>query len=681
MKPLIPLILLLSLSSWLHAQTLSPQFTPPLSPRLANYTITAKFNAETKRITASESLVWKNHTRDTVRTLQFHLYLNAFRNNRSTFFRESGGQLRGDESKENGWGYITLEKIFLITSQGKLDLKPRIKFIQPDDGNADDQTVIEISLPQPVLPYSSATIEIDFISQLPKVFARTGYAGEFVLAGQWFPKIGVYEGAGERYIDSAAAQGQWNCHQFHGNSEFFADFGVYDVSIDVPKNYIVGATGVRQSEQVRGETKTLHFTAEDVHDFAWTASPHFQTFTDTVRSADGHLITIYFLAQPSHASDEQVARHFTAVKHTIAHHEEWFGVYPYPAITVVDPPYNGTGAGGMEYPTFITTGTFWNLPLGIRSPEIVTVHEFGHQYFQGMLASNEFEEAWLDEGMNTYAELKVTEKFYTRHALHSKAVEHAPPAKPDYFDDKTSFIDWLGLRLGNVEQARLAYTNPGSVKRDIIVKPGWKYERGGYGTFSYSKPGTMMLTLENLLGAEVMKKVMRTYFERFRFKHPTTKDFIAVATEVAERESGKERTAYLSSFFQQFLYTTAALDYAVQSISNERPETASDSLYESKVIIERREEAVLPVEVVILFSDSSTAREAWDGRDRYKVFRYSKPVKVIKAAIDPEHKILLDLNFTNNQLTVAPETAGLWRWVSKIGFWFQNVMLAVLSLT
>ncbi len=645
-----------------------------LSPRLANYDITATLDVESRTVKATEILTWKNHTNDTVPDLQFHLYLNAFKNRNSTFFKESGGQLRGiglDESDgESVWGFVEIESMKLLSLNQKdanEDLTARLQFIQPDDQNKDDQTVAQVVLPSPVLPKGEVKLEIKFKSKLPKIFARTGYAadGKFFLVAQWFPKIGVYEGAGDRYVPLTAPRGKWNCHQFHGNSEFFADFGVYRVAITVPKNYVVGATGALQSETEQGDTKTLVFYQEDVHDFAWTASPLFQVFEDSYTSKDGHAIKLTFLAQPQHA--DQAERHFTAIKHTLEWTEEWLGIYPYSTLTIVDPVYGGGGAGGMEYPTFITTGTFWKLPLGIKATEIVTVHEFGHQYFYGMLASNEFEEAWLDEGMNTWLELSVMRRYYGGEA-----------GKQSALADKTSAIDFMGIRIGNPEQSRASYTSPSNAKRDTVVKPVWTYHRGGYGIFSYNKPGAMMLTLENILGEEMMKRVMRTYFERFKFKHPTTQDFIRTVNEV----TGKDFTP----FFNQFLYSTIALDYAVQSIiigesDDDEPEgvradtKSTEGKFKSKVVFERKEEAVAPMDICIKFSDGTEFREVWDGVARYKIYEFEKPAKAVAAYIDSENKYLLDVNRNNNALTTKPQTIGFWKWAMNAMFWLQNFLL------
>ena len=176
-----------------------------LSKHIVDYRIKAKLVPEERAIIGEETLIWLNDSDFPVTELQFHLYLNAFKNNRSTFITESGGTHRGFQLGEDEWGYCEVQKIKI--KEG-LDLTLSIQYIHPDDNNEQDQTVMKVELPQALLPQEKVTLEIDFTSKLPKVFARSGYAGDFYMVAQWFPKIGVWE------------NGQWNCHQYHENSEF-----------------------------------------------------------------------------------------------------------------------------------------------------------------------------------------------------------------------------------------------------------------------------------------------------------------------------------------------------------------------------------------------------------------------------------------------------------------------------
>ncbi|MEK7406887.1 MAG: M1 family metallopeptidase, partial [Acidobacteriota bacterium] len=663
--------------------------TAALSRQVVDYQIRARLDPAARAVTGSQVLKWLNDSPDLVRELRFHLYMNAFKNEKSTFMRESGGPSRGYRVREGEWGWIDIRRLRIA---GGPDLTRAIRFIHPDDGNADDQTVIAVDLPQPVKPGETITLHIDFHTRLPHVLARTGYHGQFYMVAQWFPKIGVWEKAGDRY----AAAGGWNCHQFHANSEFYADYGRYDVTITVPSRYEVGATGVMASWELNAasNTSTYRFVQEDVHDFAWTASPTFRRVerlfvagselsardlaeaarllgqpADDLQLGDVRMI---LLIQPEHAS--QVERHFKAVVNGLKYFGLWYGKYPYRTITVVDPPYGGRGAGGMEYPTLITAGTSWLASDREQSPEMVTVHEFGHQFWYGLVGNNEFEESWLDEGINTYSTSKILDKAYPPGALPMRAFG-LPLSR------------WLEMpRLHWDVINRAAYLV--SPKADSMVRNAWEYyDSTSYAINSYMRPGVVLRTLENHLGERTMARILRAFHQRWRFRHPTTHDFIKVVNEVSGRD--------MQWFFDQFVFGSNILDYRVAGVSSrelgvergvfdgpqgrttidKRPEPRQ-KLYESEVRIQREGEAVFPVAVRIRFKDGHVAEREWDGRYRWTKYTFVRPAEVESVVIDPERKMLLDANFANNSYTARVQAAPLLKWTASLLFWVQNLLVA-----
>ena len=606
-----------------------------LSDRIVHYTIDVALEPSKKMLIGKEILIWKNPSDDTVRELRFHLYLNAFKNQRSTFMKESDGESRGFELTDGEWGWIDISSIKLHA----VELKKSMEFIQPDDGNKDDSTVMRIVLPKPVLPQETITMEIQFIARLPRAFARTGYYQNFFLVGQWFPKIGVYEIAGQRY----ATKGEWNCHQFHEHTEFYANFGVYEVNITVPKNFVVGATGtlVKRTE-TRGGFAQHSYHAEDVHDFAWTASPDYLVIDDRWKH-----VAIRLLMQPQR---EYLAdRYLASVKSALAYYERLLGVYPYHILTLVDPANGAMGAGGMEYPTFITLGTLWGIGSWLRFQEIVTVHEFGHQYWYGMLASNEFEEAWLDEGINQYIETRIMD---------------------DVYGKNISVLDLFGFHIGDFAYTREGYAGTSDPALAPTYQPAWKYTRG-YGVFTYDKPAVLLTTLERMIGRSVMDEILRTYFDRWKFKHPCTRDFIAIVNEVVRLRHGIRFGENMNWFFDQTLFGKQVCDFELTSITNRWSD--STSMYESRVQISQLRDMRLPVEVRIEFEDGSVRHEHWTGNGKSKTFIYRGDKQVRSALIDPENKLPLDINMVNNSKTIATDAIPLIKYTSKFLFWIQSV--------
>ncbi len=636
-------------------------FPKPLSPRIANYRISVTLDAEKKMLKGKETLEWRNTSNERVRELQFHLYLNAFKNSLSTFMKESGGHLRGDRMPPGGWGWIDVN--FMTIRNGE-ELKSKIEFIHPDDDNTGDQTVFRVPLAQPVSPNQTITLDITFTARLPRVFARSGYDKDFFMCGQWFPKIGVYEPAGMRY----ATKGQWNCHQYHANSEFYADYGVYDVDMTVPKNFVVGATGILENERANEDgTKTCFYHAEDVHDFSWTASPLYSVVEDQWKH-----VRIRLLIQPQHVSGS-AERYVLSAKAALQYLNDHVGTYPYPNLTIVDPQYGADGAGGMEYPTLITGDALWGIPEGIRLVELVTIHEFGHQYFYGMVGSDEFEEAWLDEGITQYYETRIMDATY---------------------GVKTSGIDCLGFRMGDFEFTRSGYADTKERKIAPTFDNAWAYKAGGYGTMSYNKPATFLTTLQRMVGDSVMDEIMKTYFERWKFRHPCSRDFIAVVNDVVHRRLGDKFGKDMNWFFDQVLYGTDVCDYELTSIQSgiafgprgvvdsagkkiaPRPprDTTKGEMYTSSVLVSRLGEVKMPVDVLVHFEGGTEVREHWDGQARWKEFTYTNEHEVDWAKVDPDNVLAIDVNVNNNSRTNDRITQPIWKYTVKFLYWVQNIL-------
>jgi hypothetical protein len=615
-----------------------------LSRQVASYEIRARLVPATRTIEATERLRWTNDSSSAVSELPFHLYMNAFKNDRTTFMKESGGRHRGSRAGEDDWGRIDVRRVGLA---GGADLTGTMAFLRPDDGNEGDETVMCVTLPEPVGPGATVELDVEFAVRLPRIFARSGYSGDFYMAGQWFPKIGVLR------------DGAWNCHQYHANSEFFADFGAYRVELIVPEAYVVGATGRRVSERRNGDgTKTLVHVQEDVHDFAWTACPEFVEFRERFVLEDPPVDTeMILLVHKAHLNSRE--RYARALRQGLEYYSRSYGPYPYATITLVDPAPGAAGAVGMEYPTLFTAGTTSWMPPGALFPEMVTIHEFGHGYWYGIVASNEFEEAWLDEGVNSYSEIKALERYY---------------------GEDRSMLDVQGIRLGDRASHRLRVA--GSGRFDPVLRDSWSFVSGGsYGMNVYSKAALMLLTLERRLGEDVMARVMRTYYERWKFRHPRSEDFIRVAEEVGGQDLGW--------FFDQALRSPDRLDYGVSELTAREVEAPGGlsgkapagpapkaRIYRSEVVAARYGEWVFPQELLVTFSDGRKVRQSWDGKDRWKRFVYELPVKAVRAEVDPDRKLVLDTNALNDSRLLEPGGKG----VRRAGLGFLRALQGLLSL-
>jgi hypothetical protein len=600
--------------------TIAINSTTPLSQRIVHYEIDAKYDAVKHIIDANEVLTYHNLTGQALDHFPFHLYQNAFQPN-ATWVREA----KRDGSRDTTYDHwdpkqYGSEEITSIEVVGQGDLTKNLQYISPDDGNPDDKTVVDLRLPQPISPGAFVQFKIAFHEQMPETQARSGWKRDFLLGGQWFPKVGVFW------------HGAWNCHQYHATTEFFADFGVYDVKLTVPQYEVIGASGVEVGNTNNSDgTKTETYHGDDIHDFAWTVSPRYKVRETTYQSQMGP-VKLRFLMQPAHW--DQAERHERITRETIDRFEKWYGPYPYKTLTVVDPEPD-SAAEGMEYPTFITGGTSWFMPKGVYLPEVVVEHEFGHQYWYGMVATNEFEDAWMDEGINSYTEVKVLDSILGK---------------------DTSMLNIGGITLGERGEQRFSYA--GVADRDPMAQNAYDYmNSNSYGGITYGKTASVLLTLEGMIGEDTMDKAMHAYFMKYRFTHPTKEDFLKTIEEV----SGKD----LRWYFNQAVYGSQVMDYEVsQAVSSpvdwyeekkdKKEANKGGTAYQSYVTLHRKEDFVMPVVVEIKFDNGEKIREQWDGKSRWTRFSYVKKAKVVSAELDPDHTIQIDRNNFNNSYVVEP---------------------------
>ncbi|MCZ6788157.1 MAG: M1 family metallopeptidase, partial [Planctomycetota bacterium] len=483
---------------------------PKQSARVVTYTIHAKLVPESQTVLGKMEIVWRNTSSTPVGELYFHLYLNAFRDRESTFMKEGQGRGRSRSNwDEDHPGSVEIGS--MKTSDGRELWNDESRaFVAPDDGNDKDRTLARVTLPSPVAPDETVHLAVEFTSELPRVFRRTGWSGDpdkpdslFFMLAQWYPKLAVLR-------SREGKPAEWNRHQYHANTEFFAEYGVFQVHITVPEGFVVGATGVRTNSVSNGDGTVTHVhKQEDVHDFAWCASPgfisreyewEFDTFCNDADNAgvafgDGPTmgqkirkvladtaarlgkelddvkpegkVTIKILVQRDHA--DLIDRFQWAAGASIACYGIWFGAYPYKVLTVMAPPNGGGAAGGMEYPTLITVWGNRLAPWYSTGMEGVTIHEFGHQYFYGLLGSNEFEEAWLDEGFTSFSDARCFEVAYGPNRTwlnygnfttpHTRPFD--PPAVFPRFKRLLRLDSWLGQIPAPWKEPKTIVPDPG----------------------------------------------------------------------------------------------------------------------------------------------------------------------------------------------------------------------------
>jgi len=324
----------------------------------------------------------------------------------------------------------------------------------------------------------------------------------------------------------------------------------------------------------------------------------------------------------------------------------------------------------MEYPTLFTAGTRWLAPSRGNDPEGVTVHECGHQFWYGIVGNNEFEFAWLDEGLNTFSTGRTVAESHHPNDLVERYLGGFVPL---VFRD-------IPLSREVDENGLAGYRS--AAESDVPSTPSYRYWPGTGGAISYSKTALWLHTLERHLGWPTLQRILSTFFERWKFRHPRPADFFAVVNEVSGRD--------MTWFFDQVHRSSNVFDYGIGRLDCVPAAAAgladrggartfsaggTDGPYRTTVVVRRYGEAVFPVDVAVIFENGEQVRERWDGRGRWTSFTYERPVRVRSAEVDPGRVLLLDVDRTNNSRTMAPAgraAARKWMWTWMI--WLQDLL-------
>ncbi len=453
----------------------------------ADYNIQVYLAPDSNTLEGSVEILFTSGVEFPVDTLWIHLYPNAYRDHTTAFGQDleaqgSNGFRRSDES-DKGW--IELSNWYMNGDSVVAQV---------------DETLGFIVLETPLHGGESVSISGNFLVKVPKFWSRMGHHRETYQITQWYPKMCVLDEDG------------WHRSRYHAMGEFYSDYGNYSVAIDVPVDFVTAATGrTLETEFNPDSTRRVdHWIATDVHDFAWSSSPnytirdHVYNYPDSGGTVRVHLVLL--------EDDENYWKDIPdAVDSTLAYYGEWYMPYPYNDLWVVDPVVSGSG--GMEYPQFVFAAL--NFPA-TRLLEMVTIHEVGHQWFYGLLGNNETDEAWLDEGMNTFSELRYMER---RHG---------------FAGNMTTTPDWL-LSVSDRDLQAISFVS--GVHQDVtpVLSRATDAGDGSYSTgyTYYTKPALFLSMLQVQLGDQLFNRIMSTYFERFAGHHPHTDDFIAIVEELS----------------------------------------------------------------------------------------------------------------------------------------------------
>jgi hypothetical protein len=483
LKKIFYLLLLMLVSLWAVAQHNYWQ-------QQADCNISVTLDDKTHALDGYLQIQYTNHSPDTLTYIWFHLWPNAYKNDRTAFSDQllENGSTTFYFSDDDKRGYIN-----------QLNFKVNGTVVAMED-HPQHQDIIKIILNTPLQPGAACTIETPFHVQLPYNFSRGGHTGQSYQVTQWYPKPAVYDSDG------------WHPMPYLDQGEFYSEFGNYNVEVTVPAGYIVAASGRKTNETNKGLTTTLQYQLNNAHDFAWFADKRFILQQDTLQLPSGKIIEVQAYSLPPGKKADVWKSALQYVKNATLTRSRLLGEYPYPVVAVVQAELDY--GGGMEYPGVTVIS-------GATSParlESVIEHEVGHNWLYGILANNERAHAWMDEGINSY--------YGSRYRKETAVVQPGKNTGKATFTQQRLPADMRFFVLYNAIMAKI--DQPLETSSEMMSAKN-------YGLMNYQKGMYFMQYLEAVLGRNIFDKAMQEYYHRWQFKHPTPADLKKVLEDVSKR--------------------------------------------------------------------------------------------------------------------------------------------------
>ena len=533
-----------------------------------------------------------------------HLYANAFADDGTVFMRESAGRLRG--IARSGRGSIDIHSIVVdMADEDGAHLNAELLPAADDELIPGDHTQMRLALPAPLAPGATMDLTVRFTTALPPVFARSGYADSFHMVAQFFPKLARRE-----------PDGRWATFPYHGFGEFYADFATYELQVTAPPDFVIGATGTAAGREPRGNQVVHHFVARRVHDVAFAAWPHFREYR---RTEQGVRIRILYPA----GFQSVLPTYAAVVTDGLRRFGRLFGAYPYPELTVIVPPRGAEGAAGMEYPTlFASAGGWLPIPFApIGAAEGTTAHELAHQWFQGMIATDEVTWPMLDEGLTQWA---TGDLLTARHG------------------ETRAGLAIAGLELSFFELMRIA-----ALRAPLPGPPGRSadefHSADDYGRSVYARTCVVIETLGRTHGKRRIERALGRYARSQRFAHPDPADLYGAF----DAELG---TGFSARLLAPALMEGRVADLLVESVAT-APEAGG---HRNRVQLRRRPgrnqtpALALDSSVALTYSDGTQRRIPWPAAEGDLVIDEVAATPLWAAEVDPDRQNLLDPSRLDN---------------------------------
>lgn len=551
MRKFLLLIVITQVSGQLLSQNLPKSINQAKWQQRVAYNINVILDDTLNQLKGFETIQYTNNSPNSLSEIYMHLWPNGYRNRNTAFARQHLENGKSDfyfsTQEQRGW----IDSLhFMVGGKAvKWQLTP-------------DIDIAILTLNQAIEPGQTVEISTPFVVKIPGIFSRMGYDEGLFCITQWYPKPAVYDVNG------------WNPMPYLDQGEFYSEFGSFDVRITLPKNYVVAATGLVQDENEKlwwqnrsanasiehpslSASKTLRFLQDSVHDFAWFCSKEFKVAHSEVLLNNGKKVDTWLFAKTKNRDGKISGIEY--INEAVTFYSEKVGNYPYALAQVVITPLKA--GGGMEYPTITNCQSI---------DKTIIVHEVGHNWFYGILGSNERDYPWMDESLNTYYEGRnKRESKKNKSELSAQLSKKGFSISPENFNQEELLFGYSCRK--NIDQAGNLYSVA--------------YTDNNYGAIIYAKNPLAFGYLQSYLGDAIFDAMMHAYYENWKFKHPLPGDF----RQHAEQFTGKN----LSWFFDDILGSTKKQDYKMVAAK------------EGFIRVKNKGELIAPLAITQILNDST----------------------------------------------------------------------------
>jgi len=597
--------------------------------KLNEYKIEVDFLPDEKLINVVEDILWFNNSKVLIDEIYFTLTANGCgRNNRS--------KNNLDKSQRTSFEFSE------ITLNGK---PADIGYKLNDENSNTDSSIGIIKLAENLESADSTFIHLEYKLLIPKSSGNFGYADDrnFFLFTGWYPKISVFR------------NGNWESHSDHPFIKPFSEFADCRIEINLPNIFKIAAPGI---VEIRSEENQITYISKlnCINDFTWSASDNIITQSESGLGKNKNVKLNLFIQPENNRYSE---RYLDAMKSFIITMEKEVGSYPFHELTLVDLPRESNFIE-ESFPALITVKSELISPVEIQKPEYKIAALIAEQYFGNTVGSNPIYESWLSKGISAYFAEKIVTENYGNSLVTFRFAGDYPI---------------MGINLLSYNEVPVIY----SVAK--IIKPvGTRFIEDYYKNITFSdiaspsfelptyevlrvasviKPQIALLTLENLIGEEQIRKIFSAYFNEYKFKHPNSNQFINIIEKYSEND--------LDWFYANVLKSAQYFDYSIRYLKE-----VSENNYE--LFVERKGDGIVPVDIEV-YTENDTILFSWNGEAKYQIFKFELKDEVVSAQIDPDNNNLLDINFANNSYIIENKYWGSLSLSVRTFFWFQNALM------